>query len=295
MNVKVHLIVTLLATVQIAVSAPAQEIKTEHICTIERQYPNDGDCYGNLFFQFHSQNQHPEGDFHGVSIADLRSGKTLAFTYLGFNPNFHNSSITFTRRKKSIFDPLPLLIASENYAPNEYYKIHVYRVRRRGGSYSFENVRTIDMPSPDSLEILYPHAVPDEDGRHIWIEGYSTDKSKTVFLLFDNPEGFTVKPGMPGREPGMTGVPIRRFEIPRKNVTDQAYCIRKGKFYQVVGVKREAWLRIIDIESGTLEREVLFNDYGLPYEPEAVFFWRGRLCASFSANGKAEVYTVDLL
>lgn len=275
-----------LAVLLLSAAGYAQEIVTQHICTIDRRYPNDGDCCGDLFFQFHSQNQEPEGDFHGVSVASLKSGRMLAFTNLGFNQNFHNSSLTFVKRKACMFDPFPLLYASENYAPNEYYKIHVYRIRRKSGSFSFDTVQTIEMPSPDSLGILYPHAVPDSDGRHLWIEGYSTDKKKTVFLQFDLPKfrtGTTVS----------MGEPLRRFEIQRKKVTDQAYCMREGKFYQVVGVKREAWLRVIDIASGTLEREVLFNDHGLPHEPEAVFFWRGQLCVSFSVDGKAEVYTVS--
>lgn len=271
----------------LSVAGFAQEISTRHICTIDRRYPNDGDCCGDLFFQFHSQNQEPEGEFHGVSVADLKSGRTLAFTDLGFNQNFHNSSLTFVKRKACIFDRFPLLYASENYAPNSYYKIHVYRIRRKAGEYRFDIVQTIEMPSPDSLGILYPHAVPDRDGRHLWIEGYSADKKKSVFLLFDLPAFRS------GSTTGM-GEPLRRFEIKRKKVTDQAYCMKDGKIYQVVGVKREAWLRVIDIAGGTLEREVLFNDNGLPHEPEAVFFWHNRLCVSFSSDGKAEIYSIRL-
>jgi len=279
---------TLAVALLLSVAGFAQEIATKHICSIDRRYPNDGDCCGDLFFQFHSQNQEPEGDFHGVSVADLKSGRTLAFTDLGFNENFHNSSLTFVKRKSCLFDRFPLLYASENYAPNEYYKIHIYRIRCSSGGFSFDIVQTIEMPSPDSLGILYPHAVPDSDGKHLWIEGYSQDKKRTVFLQFDLPafkSGSTV----------VMGEPLRRFDIKRKKVTDQAWCMRDGKFYQVVGVKREAWLRVIDMASGTLEREVLFNDHDLPYEPEAVFFWRDRLCVSFSVDGRAEVYTVDLL
>ena len=272
----------------LSVAGFAQEISTRHICTIDRRYPNDGDCCGDLFFQFHSQNQEPEGEFHGVSVADLKSGRTLAFTDLGFNQNFHNSSITFVKRKACMFDQFPLLYASENYAGNEYYKIHVYRVRRAKDSFTFDMVQTIEMPSPDSLGILFPHAIPDRDGRHMWIEGYSADKKRTVFLQFDLPafrKGSTVE----------LGEPLRRFDIKRKKVTDQAYCMHGGKFYQVLGVKREAWLRVIDIASGTVEREVLFNENSLPHEPEAVFFWNDRLCVSFSVDGKAEVYSIDLL
>ena len=64
---------------------------------------------------------------------------------------------------------------------------------------------------------------------------------------------------------------------------------------KIVFIVSSLLLRVIDIASGTLEREILFNDNGLPHEPEAVFFWHDRLCVSFSVDGKAEIYTVDLL
>ena len=262
--------------------AAGQPVRAEHLCTIDRRYPNDGDCHGDLFFQFHSQNQVPEGDFHGVTVANLRTGETLAFVPLGFNPNFHNSSLTFVHRKENRKDRFPLLYASENYAPNEYYKILVYRIM---DGYVPEVRQIITMPSPDSLGILFPHAVPDEDGRHLWIEAYSADQSETVFLEFDLPAF------LPGTETTL-GTPLRSFRIPRKTVTDQSWCMRKNKFYQVVGVRRESWLRIIDKRTGTLEKEFNLTEAGLPYEPEAIFFWKGRLCISFSHDGKAEIYRI---
>ena len=267
-----------------AVSAQ-KKLSVKHLCTIDRRYPNDGACWKDRYFQFHSQNQLPYGDFHGVSVADLKTGATLAWLDLGYNPNFHNSSITFGTRKADRKDPYPLLYASENYAPNAYYKIMVYRIRE---PLSLEVAQMIVMPSPDSLGILFPHAVPDEDGAHLWIEGYSADKKETVFLRFDLPAfeaGSVVR---------MAATPSRRFSIPRKKVTDQAWCMRKGRFYQVVGTSREAWLRIIDAASGTLEQEFLLGDYGLPYEPESVFFRGNRLCGAFSTEGRAEIYELQL-
>ena len=264
-------------------SLAQKKLSVKHICTIDRRYPNDGDCWKDIYFQFHSQNQQPYGDFHGVSVADLRTGKTLGWIDLGFNPNFHNSSITFVGEKAAKKDRFPLLYASENYAPNNYYKVMVYRVSE---PWALSVEQLIVLPSPDSLGILYPHAVP--DGPYLWIEGYSADKKETVFMRFDRPvfeAGTVVR---------MAGEPSRRFSIPRKKVTDQSWCIRNGKFYQVVGIRREAWLRIVDAETGVLEQEFLLQDYGLPYEPEAVFFRGNRLCAAFSTEGRAEIYELRL-
>ena len=272
-----------LLTLAPAPAAAQKKLSVKHICTIDRRYPNDGACWKDTYFQFHSQNQLPYGDFHGVSVADLKTGTTLGFIDLGFNPNFHNSSITFEEEKAARGDRFPLLYASENYAPNGYYKVMVYRILE---PWALSVEQMIVLPSPDSLGILYPHAVP--DGKSLWIEGYSCDKKETVFLRFDRPAfeaGAVVR---------MAGEPSRRFSIPRKKVTDQSWCIRKGKFYQVVGVKREAWLRIVDAESGLLEQEFLLQDYGLPYEPEAIFFRGSRLCAAFSTEGRAEIYELQL-
>ena len=284
---KITLVSLMLAMISCSWQAFAQQTESRLLLTIDRAYPNDGDCFGDLYFQFHSQNQRPEKDFHGVTVADLKSGKTLQFVNLGFNQNYHNSSITFSRKRYSSRDRFPLLYASENYAPNSFYKIIVYRVRELGVAYSLDVVQTIRMPEPDALGILYPHAFLDEDGQHLWIEAYSADQTETVFFKF----------ALPAFEEGTEvdlGEPLRSFRIPRKKVTDQAICMKDGKFWQVVGLSNEAYLRIVDVESGSLERDIDLVSEGLAFEPEGIFFNKKQLCISFSAKGKALVYEVNL-
>ncbi|MBR1632255.1 MAG: hypothetical protein IJ686_00665 [Bacteroidales bacterium] len=262
-------------------------LSTREIGSIPRGYANDADCFGNLLFQFHSQNSKPSGDFHGVTIMDLKTGSPLQFIYLGFNQNYHNSSINFSTRKFAPGDRFPLLYASENYAPNNFYKILVYRVRDLSVAYSLDVVQTLVMPSPVALGILYPHAFLDEDGEHIWIEAYSADQTETVFFKFVLPD-FVDGTTMP------LGRPLLTFRIPRKQVTDQAICMHGGKFWQVVGLPHEAWLRIINPLSGTVERDINLVEEGLAYEPEGVFFWKGKLCVSFEAGGKTRVFELAL-
>ena len=252
------------------------------ICTIGRPYPNDADCSDGILFQFHSQNEAPEGDFHGVSLACLETGGPLGFIDLGFNQNYHNSSITFSSRRFAPEDRFPLLYASENYAPNHFYKVVVYRVVEQAGNLSLTQVQTLVMPDPDSLGIRYPHAFLNDEGTQFWIEAYSSDELRTVFLQFDLP------PFREGEELRI-GAPLRRFELPRKPVTDQAVCMRAGKIYQVVGLSTEAWLRVIDARRGCLLHDYDLVAAGLPHEPEAVFFWDGKLCASFSAHEAVRV------
>ena len=249
--------------------------------SIEKGRPNDADCYKNILFQFHSQNQEPDGDFHGVSVADMKTGSTLQFLHLGFDPNFHNSSITVLEDKQGD----PLIYASENYAPNKFYNIIVYSLKNEAGAFAIVPIRTIRMPDPERLGIHYPHAVPTKDGKHIWIEGYSTDHKESVFLLFDMPAANDTVVHMAG--------PLSEFRLPKKEVTDQAYCVRGDLIYQVVGVKGNSWLRIINNRKGRLVQDVFLPELGLDAEPEAVFFWKNKLCLSFS-DKDTKIYTIDL-
>ena len=262
-----------------------KRLSAKQIAVIDRRYPNDADCYGDYLFQFHSQNQVPEGDFHGVTIVRMSDGQELRYVDLGFNANFHNSSITFSKKKASRKDVFPLLYASENYAPNEYYKVTVYRI---GDDFIPVPVQTIDMPDPHGMDILYPHAFLDEDGKHLWIESYSSDQKETVFFRFKLPK-------YKESSEVALGSYDRTFRIPRKDVTDQAICMHGGKFYQIVGVHREAWLRIIDPEAGSLVEDISLTRHALRYEPEAVFFNNDQLCVSFSHKGKALVYELTIL
>ena len=69
-----------------ALSARAQH---EYIMTVDRFYPNDGDCYDGILFQFHSQNHKPEGDYNGCSVIELEKKELIQFIDLGYNQNFH--------------------------------------------------------------------------------------------------------------------------------------------------------------------------------------------------------------
>jgi hypothetical protein len=260
----------------------------EHIMTLDRYYPNDGDCYDGVLFQFHSQNHKPEGDYNGCSVIDLETRSLIQFIDLGFNQNFHNSIITFGEKKYSKKDRFPLLYASENYAPNEYYKVIVYRVIETGDAaapYSLEVVQTINMPDPHAAGILYPHCFYDREGDCFWIEAYSSDKKENVYTRYRLPRfkaGSTVD----------MGKPLRTFRLPRDPKTDQAICKRGDRMYQVVGARKTGKLRVIDVNEGSLLKVINLNDMGLVHEPEAVFFHKDELYITFFENGKTSIYRI---
>ena len=278
---------TVAVAILFGVQAAAQPLY-EHIMTVDRFYPNDGDCYDGILFQFHSQNHKPEGDYNGCSVIDLKAKRLIQFIDLGFNQNFHNSSITFGRKKYSRKDRFPLLYASENYAPNEYYKVIVYRVIETGDAsapYSLDVVQTINMPDPHASEILYPHCFYDHDGDCFWIEAYSLDKKENVYSRYKLPRfkaGSTVT----------MGKSLRTFRLPRDPKTDQAIYKRGDRMYQAVGARKTGKLRIIDVNEGVLLDVVNLNDMGLVHEPEAVFFHNDDLYITFFEEGKTAIYRI---
>lgn len=277
----------LTAAVAVLLCAPAAaQSLYEHVITVDRFYPNDGDCHDGILFQFHSQNHKPEGDYNGCSVIDLEARSLIQFIDLGFNQNFHNSSITFGRKKYSKTDRFPLLYASENYAPNEYYKVIVYRVVETGEAsapYSLDVVQTINMPDPHAAGILYPHCFYDREGDCFWIEAYSADKKQNVYTRYRLPRfkaGSTVDMGRP----------LRTFRLPRDPKTDQSICKRGDRMYQVVGARKTGKLRIIDVDEGALLNVINLNDMGLIHEPEAVFFHKDDLYITFFEEGKTAIY-----
>lgn len=280
-----HLFLTCVLLVLVAIQSMAQH---EYIMTVDRFYPNDGDCYDGILFQFHSQNHKPEGDYNGCSVVDLEKKELIQFIDLGYNQNFHNSSITFAKKKYSPKDRFPLLYASENYAPNNYYKVIVYRVRETGDAsapFALDVVQTINMPDPNANGTLYPHCFYDHEGKCLWIEAYSEDKTENVYTRYALPK-FKKNTIVD------MGKPLDTFRLPRDPKTDQAICKRGDWMYQVVGYRKCGKLRVIDLKTKTLYKNVDLTALGLEYEPEAVYFHDGHLYISFLEKKKTTIYKI---
>ena len=266
-----------------------EAVPYEHIMTVDRFYPNDGDCYDGILFQFHSQNYKPEADCNGCSVIDLEKREVIQFIELGFDQNFHNSSITFTKQRYSRKDRFPLLYASENYAPNDYYKVIVYRVIETGdpkAPFALDIVQTINMPDPDKNGTLYPHCFYDNEGDCLWIEAYSSDKKENVYTRYALPK-------FRKNTVADMGEPLETFRLPRDPKTDQAIFKRGNRMYQVVGYHKCGKLRVIDLETKTLYKNVDLTSLGLEHEPEAVYFHKGDMYITFFQEGKTAIYKIS--
>jgi hypothetical protein len=243
-------------------------------------------CFGDYLFQFTSQNQSP--NIHGVFIINLRNKVVEEYVDLGFDINFHNSNASFGKDYYHEGDLFPILYLSENYAPNNYYKIHAYRILvNNDGNYSFHIVQNIEMPDLKYMDnMLYPHAFIVNENNTLWIEGVSADNKTTIYKEFHTPslsEGDCLIP---------YNCLLRSVYIPREDVTDQSYLICENRSYQIMGFTEDALLCIINLLDNAVERVFHFRDFGIQKEPEGIFIWDGRLCVSFHTG---EIYALNFV
>ena len=130
----IYRIIAVAAAVLMVRPVAAQQL-FEHVMTVDRQYPNDGDCHDGILFQFHSQNHRPDGDYNGCSVIDMKTRELIQFIDLGFNQNFHNSSITFAKKKyynRYIYvDQSPEYVSEQNW--------HFNQTEAYGSSVDFSN------------------------------------------------------------------------------------------------------------------------------------------------------------
>lgn len=254
-----------------------RNVYAEQIFMVSGSQVQGAACYGDILFQFTSQNDYKTGNC--LMIIDLRQKRELQSIELEYNINFHNSTVSFGVERFSQSDTFPLLYVSENYSPNAYYKIHVYRIVEDAfeHQYSLSEVQVIDMPNPSLLDSMqYPHAAVDTSDASIWIEGYSADGRMSLFRKFRLPalsEGAHIT---------LNEEHLDSIAIPRDNISDQSFFIKDGFIYQVIGYHYNAFLRIIEKRSKTLTQNVSFNRIGINSEPEAVFFWDKCVCVTFA-------------
>lgn len=231
-------------------------------------------CYGDYLFQFTAQN------VHGLIIADLKQKKEIGSIDLEYDINSHNSHASFGAERYKEDDYFPLLYVSENYAPNSYYKIHVYRVICDTATdlpVGLELVQLINMPPLPYLDDMqYPHGIVDVLNNAIWIEGYSSDSKKILYKRFDLPP-FSEDP-----EIELSRDIKDTFEINKNHSTDQSICIYQHHLYQIVGFENDAQLIVINLQNKEIEKIIVFNGYNIYEEPEGVFVWDNSVCISFA-------------
>lgn len=256
----------------------APQLKYKNIATFTRGYRQGAACYGNLIFQFHSQNQVEDGNFHGCTIYDINAGAEIQFIDLGYNELLHNNNATFGTQKYNDADPFPLLYASQENANARY--ILAYRITETGNAsapYAMTVVQTITVPPMSEWPVVYPNACVGNDG-YLYIIGWRSVETKYEIIKYSMPTG-NVTLAYADR--------IKSVEWPVLT-NGQGFIVFDNKLYYSCGNNSNSNMQVIDLFDGNIISTIHFNDCDLPYEPEGVFLHNGKLCVSFVTYGVAE-------
>lgn len=256
----------------------APQLKYKNIATFTRGYRQGAACYGNLIFQFHSQNQVEDGDFHGCTVYDINAGAEIQFIDLGYNELLHNNNATFGTQKYNDADPFPLLYASQENANARY--ILAYRITETGNAsapYAMSVVQAITAPPMSEWPVVYPNACVGNDG-YLYIIGWRSVETKYEIIKYSMPTG-NVTLAYADR--------IKSVEWPVLT-NGQGFIVFDNKLYYSCGNNSNSNMQVIDLFDGNIISTIHFNDCDLPYEPEGVFLHNGKLCVSFVTYGVAE-------
>ncbi len=235
--------------------------------------PQGGDCYGDLFFQFSSENT-------TVRVYDLLKKTLLCESRIeglnrGFVPNCHCNSVCFGTSFYTEYDEFPLLYVSTGYGIEEYTGALVYRVIRQNDYFSFSLVQTIKFPKYGMAP--WTEFIP--GGEYCFLS-YTSDYIVFKFQMPDANEGDIVLDYQDAIESFQFSSPPEWIYSSRNQ--DRFY--HKGKIIYISGVPgagEVSALVILDLSKKAYEHVFGFTQMGLYQEPESVFVWQGNICVAF--------------
>lgn len=232
-----------------------------------------GDCWGDYFFQFTSNNTK-------VRIFDLAHKKFVKTTYIqsghhGFVSNCHSNTVCFGTEYYAPEDMFPLIYVSTGYASDGYTGALVYRITKSyTGSFSFSLVQTIKFPK---MESSWTEFIPAGDC------AYLCYTSNRIIYKMKMPE---LKDGDVILDPAdaMESYQFTPQPAWMGSSSNQDRLFYQGMIVYVTGVPQGgqySGLVMLNLEERKRERTYNFIKNGLTSEPESVFVWQGDLCVAF--------------
>lgn len=252
------------------------KISPSHVMSLKMDskiVPQGGDCYGNLYFQFTSNNSI-------VRVYDLEKKILIQESEIeGFNRGFvsrcHCNSVNFSSSYYSDEDEFPLIYVSTGYSSGGYTGALVYRIQREQSMFSFSLVQTLKFPVFESL--VWTEFIPADRFCYLCYTG-----ANVVFKFY-----------LPSINEGDVYLnyidAIDSFQFPSQtewinNSSNQDRLYYNEKIISISGVPHSGeslFLAIMDLSSRTYEHIFDLKAMGLYQEPESVFFWKNNLCIAF--------------
>ena len=236
-----------------------------------RPSPQGGDCWGDYFFQFSTNNT-------SVRVYDL-STKTLVQTIkltsslVGFVSNCHCNTVSFGAEYYDAEDIFPLIYVSTGYASGGYTGVLVYRITQHNGIFFITLVQTIKFPVDKSS----------------WTE--FVPAGEFAYLCYTS-ERVIFKVPMPKLKDGNTIISrddaIETYQFTPQpdwmsTSRNQDRLYYNGKILVISGVPsgEASVFMILDLQTRKREKIIDFTKVGLKTESESIFVWRGDLCVAF--------------
>lgn len=234
--------------------------------------PQGGDCWGDYFFQFVSNNSIVR--IYNLFTKQLEQTLTVPSSQRGFVSNCHCNTVKFGTEYYDPEDFFPLIYVSTGYASGGYSGVLVYRIVQHRGVFFITLVQTIKFPVDQSS---WTEFVPGNEYSYLC---YTSER--VIFKL-----------EMPKLKDGNTIISrdsaIETYQFTPQpdwmaTSRNQDRLFYKGKIAFVSGVPRAgeaSVLVLLNLENQERELIIDFKKNGLMDEPESIFIWQGDLCIAF--------------
>lgn len=271
--------------------APMEKERVASLAAYQTSGVQDGEVFGDRLFAFSADGT--------ANVYDVHTGELIDSFLLGSRDRItpHVNSASFSDRYYASGDGYPLLYTSvyNNLTAQGRLLLGtscVYRITESGGQFAAQLVQMIRVSftgdtqlwaSPISNERPYGNFVVDTDRDRLYAFVPRDDSQKTRFFAFELP---TSQAGSYSSTYDCRLVTLDAGDILRCFDVDyfsspQGCCYADGKILSLEGFgsyeSAPPFLRVVDVETGTLERSVNLGQLGLEREPETVTVGDGQI------------------
>lgn len=223
-------------------------------------------AYKDYFFQFHNANPI-------IEIFNLKTKKHLQNIELTPVKLHHCNNVNFGTSFYKKGDKFPLLYVSTEH--NQ--RILVYRLTEKDGIFAIQPVQTIHIPKSEEMGLYFPDSFIDGKGGYLWLHGYTANSWQKP--INDNHIRYIQLP-LPKVSEGDVTInlnnKVKEFSMDFTYAT-QGVIFYKGKIIQAYGISHNTnRIRIVNPQTGKIEKEYLPHKLGMDEEPEAMFLYKGK-------------------
>ena len=236
-------------------------------------HPQGGDCWGNYFFQFVTNNS----CFRVYDLLNKELVATISIprTEHGFVSNCHCNTASFGAKYYDVEDEFPLLYVSTGYASGGYTGALVYRIVRHVDAFFITLVQTIRFPVLEGSS--WTEFVPDNEYSYLC---YTSERVIFKVKTPDISEGDVIIDRSQAIETYQFSPQPDWMSTSR----NQDRIFYRGKIAFVSGVPQSGEASafvLLNLETKEREKIIDFKKMGLKSESESIFLWNGDLCVAF--------------